>query len=247
MLLRLLFAALSSFVPIWLSLPCAQAMSVSPIEVEMTSAGMKSRAQITVVNDSSDPLPVEAVLQSLDLNERGEKTLGEAGDDFLVFPSQAMIAPGGMQVFRMQWVGDPEILKSKTFLMSLNQVPVRMKNRHSEVQVVIGLGVVINVAPPTGLPRIKLLNTGVVKDGVSGKRHPTIRVENTSNVHALLSQSTISISGDGWSATIPPGQLQTKLGYGLVQPGRQRTFTLPVDLPPSVASVAANIDFRPKR
>ncbi len=230
-----------------LPLAGAMAMSVSPIEIEMSSVGMRSHAQITVVNDGSDPLPVEAVLQKLSLGEHGEKTLTDSGDDFLVFPSQAMIAPGGMQVFRMQWVGEPELPASKTFLMSLNQVPVRMKGARSEVQVVIGLGVVINVAPPIGQPKIRLIDTGVVRDAVSGKRHPTIRVENISNVHALLSQSTINISGEGWSATIPSGQLKMKLGIGLVQPRRQRTFTLPVDLPPSVGNVVADIDFKPKR
>ncbi|MBS0233810.1 MAG: molecular chaperone [Proteobacteria bacterium] len=247
MLLRLLIFALAPVVLFATACTGVMAMSVSPIEVEMSSVGMKSRAQITVINDSADPLPVEAVLQSLSLNERGEKKLANAGDDFLVFPTQAMIAPGGMQVFRMQWVGDPEILASKTFLMSLNQVPVRMKGRRSEVQVVIGLGVVINVAPPTGLPKIRLLQTSIVQDPVSGKRRPIISVENVSNVHALLSQSTISVSGDGWSVTIPSGLLKTKLGFGLVQPGRRRTFILPVDLPSGVRNVVANIDFRPKR
>jgi fimbrial chaperone protein len=247
MLWRLLIVALSFVAPFFFAAAGAMAMSVSPIEVEMSSAGTKSHAQITVINDGPDPLPVEAVLQSLSLNERGEKRLSVAGDDFLIFPTQAMIAPGGMQVFRMQWVGDPEILASKTFLMSLNQVPVRMKGRHTEVQVVIGLGVVINVAPPTGSPKIRLLRTGIVRDSVSGKRHPTISVENVSNVHALLSQSTIGLSGDGWSATIPSGLLKMKLGFGLVQPRRRRTFVLPVDIPSGVGNVVADIDFRPKR
>jgi fimbrial chaperone protein len=223
------------------------AMSVSPVEVEMTSAGSKSHAQITVVNEGADPLPVEAVLQTLSLSEHGEKKLADAGDEFLVFPPQAMIAPGGVQVFRMQWVGEPEISTSKSFLMSLNQIPVRMEGRRSSVQILIGLGVVINVAPPTGQSKIRLLETGVVRDALSGKRHPTIRVENISNVHAMLSRSTIHVSGGGWSATIPPGQLQTKLGIGLIQPRRSRTFTLPIDLPPDVGGVTASIDYSSKR
>jgi P pilus assembly chaperone PapD len=241
------FFCLAATVP----LTAAQAMSVSPIEVEMSSVGSKSRAQITVVNDGSEPLPVEAVLQELNLNEHGEKKLTVAGDDFLVFPMQAMIAPGGMQVFRMQWVGEPELPASKTFLMSVNQVPVRMKGSRSEVQVVIGLGVVINVAPPTGVAKIRVLRTGVVSDPVSRKRHPTITVENVGAVHALLSSATISISGrnsgSGWSTIIPSGRLQAKLGMGLIQPGKRRTFTLPIDLPSSVDDVVASIELKLKR
>lgn len=225
----------------------ANAMSVSPIEVEMSSVGMKSHAQITVVNDAPDPLPVQAIVQTLSLNERGEKKLSIADDDLLVFPMQAMIPPGGMQIFRIQWVGVPELPQSKTFLVSLNQVPVRARGAQTVVQVVIGLGVLINVAPPTGAPKIRLLQTGVVRDSISGKRHPTIAVENVSNVHALLSQATITLSADGWSTEIPSGKLQSKLGIGLVQPGRRRTFILPVDLPPRVENIVADIYFKPKR
>jgi P pilus assembly chaperone PapD len=183
----------------------------------------------------------------LSLNERGEKKLTIADDDLLVFPMQAMIAPGGMQIFRIQWVGEPVLPKSETFLVSLNQVPVRASSARTTVQVVIGLGVLINVAPPTGAPKIQLLQTGVVRDPVSGARHPTIKVENISNIHARLSQATISLSADGWSAEIPSGKLQSKLGIGLVQPGRRRTFILPVDLPPRVANIAAEIYFKPTR
>jgi fimbrial chaperone protein len=225
----------------------ANAMSVSPIEVEMTSVGVKSRAQITVTNDASDPLPVQAVVQNLSLDERGDKKLTATDDDLLVFPMQAMIAPGGMQVFRMQWVGEPELSQSKTFLISLNQVPVRTKGAGTEVQVVIGLGVLINVAPPTGVPKIRLLQTSIVRDPASGARHPTISVENISNVHALLSQAAINLSADGWSTAIPAGRLQSKLGIGLVQPGHRRTFILPVDLPSRVENVVTDIDFKPKR
>jgi len=248
MLLRPLVIVLClTFLVSALPLVGAQAMSVSPIEVEMSSVGMKSRAQITVTNDSPDPLPVQAVVQTLSLNERGEKKLTIADDDLFVFPMQAMIAPGGVQVFRMQWVGEPELSQSKSFLVSLNQVPVRVKGARTQVQVVIGLGVLINIAPPTGMPKIKLLQTGIVRDPVSGARHPTISVENISNVHALISQSTVHLSADGWSMAIPAGRLQSKLGIGLVQPGKRRTFTLPVDLPPHVENVAADIEFKPKR
>jgi hypothetical protein len=32
-----------------------------------------------------------------------------------------------------------------------------------------------------------------------------------------------------------------------VQPGKRRRFTLPIELPPSVRSVQADIDYRPKQ
>jgi len=224
----------------------AAAMSVTPIHVEMTSAGSGGRAQVTVTNDGADPLPVEAVIQRMSVSEDGTQKLAKAGEDFLVFPPQALIPAGGSQVFRVQWVGEPMITQSESFMLSMNQIPVKLPAGQSAVQVVTSFGVVINVAPPQGAPALTLVGTGVAKSK-DGKRHPTITVENPTNIHALLPQSTIRLSGDGWSYDLQPLELSEKVGIGLVQPGHKRRFVLPVELPVEVTSVQASLDFKPKR
>ncbi len=224
----------------------ADAMSVTPIQVEMQSAG-GPRAQVTVTNDAKEPLPVEIVLEKLSLDENGGRKTSKAGDNFLVFPPQAMIPPGGSQVFRLQWVGEPEIAKSESFLMSVNQVPVKLPKGQSAVQIVMSFGVVVNVAPPKGASELKVVGTGVTTDKKTGKRHPTVTLENPSNVHALLPNGTLSVTGGGWSHTLSSRELGEKVGIGLVQPGKKRKFVLPVDLPANVASVQASLDYKPKR
>jgi P pilus assembly chaperone PapD len=226
--------------------PQADAMSVTPIHVEMTSAGQGGRAQVTVANDTPEPLPVEAVIQKMTLTEDGGQDLKPAAENFLVFPPQAMIPPGASQVFRVQWVGEPVINASESFLLSMNQIPVQLPAGKTSVQVVMSFGVVINVAPPQGASALNLVGTGVAKDK-QGKRHPTITVENPSNVHALLPQSSIKLSGGAWSYDFEPIELSEKVGIGLVQPGSKRRFVLPVDLPPDVQSVQASLDYKPKR
>ncbi len=98
----------------------------------------------------------------------------------------------------------------------------------------MSFGVIINVAPPQGSPSLAVVSTGVEADKKSGKRYPTITVENPTNIHALLPQSTIELSGGGWSHTMSATELTEKVGIGLVQPGKKRRFVLPVDLPPEV-------------
>lgn len=225
----------------------ADAMSVTPIHVEMLSAG-GPRAQVTVNNDSKDPLPVEITLEKLSLDENGGRKTTKAGDSFLVFPPQAMIPPGGTQVFRLQWVGEPEIAKSETFLMSVNQVPVKMPKGKSAVQIVMSFGVMVNVAPPKGSPSLKVVESGVTTDKKTGKRHPTVTLMNESKVHALLPDGQLSVSGSGgWSHSMSQRELSEKVGIGLVQPGKKRKFVLPVELPANVASVQASLDYKPKR
>jgi fimbrial chaperone protein len=224
----------------------AAATSVSPIQLEMTSAGSASRTQVTVNNTSQAPLTLEATLRRMELGENGEQTLESANQDFLIFPPQALVPPGGTQVFRVQWVGEPRLGASQSFLMSLTQIPVKFPQNQAAVQVVMSFGVLINVAPPQGVPELKLIGTGITVEK-PGKHHPTITVENNTAVHALLQQATIKLSSGSWSRTLSPAEIGQKVGSGLVQPGKRRKFTLPVELPDGVTSVRANIDYRPKR
>lgn len=226
--------------------PIALAMTVTPTHVELTSAGARSRALITVVNTDTRPLPVEANILRADLDESGAVRTSEGADEFLVMPPQALIPPGATQNFRVQWLGDPMIEKSQSFILYLTQIPVKLPERQSAVQVVMSIGALINVAPPRGAPSLHVVDSGVVT-GRQGKRHPTVTVVNTSKVHALLPQSTVRLTAANWSQTVTSATLAERVGVGLVQPGRRRRFVMPVDLPANVTSVQAQIDFRPAR
>lgn len=224
----------------------AQALTVSPVQVEMTSAGGKARATVTVVNNSAAPLPIEAVVQRMTLDENGKSQTAKAGDEFLVMPPQAMIAPGATQNFRIQWLGEPMLAASQSFFIFFNQVPVKQPASQSAVQIVMSMGVMVNVAPPQGQAGLKVVTTGVATDA-KGKRHPTITVQNPTNVHALLPEATIRLSSGGWSQTVPSGLLSETIGSGLVQPGKQRRFVLPIDLPANVSSVQASVDMTARK
>jgi fimbrial chaperone protein len=224
----------------------ASAMSVSPVHVEMTGTGNQSRSQVTVHNNGNQPMPVETSLQRLQLDENGERKLSKAGEDFLVFPPQALIPPGGTQVFRLQWVGNPALAESESYMFQVSQVPVQFPKGQSKVQVVMNFGVVINVAGNTGSPILKVTNTGMTSDK-QGKKRVFITVENPTKTHALLPEGKISLVGAGWSHTMTAAEINEKVGIGLVQPGKRRKFVLPVDLPANVTSVQASLDYKPKR
>lgn len=227
-------------------IPPAAATSVSPIQLEMTSVGAASRSQVTITNTGGAPLALETSLERLELGENGEQKLTKAGQDFLVVPGQVMVPPGGTQVFRIQWLGEPNLDASRSYRLAITQIAVKMPKTEAAVQVVMSFGVLINVAPPSGLPELKLVGTGIAVER-PGKNYPTITVENSSPVHALLQQASVKLSSGSWSHTLSPSDIGQKVGAGLVQPGHRRKFVLPVDLPAEVTSIQASIDFRPKR
>lgn len=226
-------------------LQSVHAMTVSPIHVEMAALGTSSHTTVTVTNNSAAPMPVETLIEKLSLDETGRRKTSKADDNFLVFPPQAIIPAGGAQVFRLQWVGAPDLAKSESYLLSVEQVPVRLPKGSGKVQMVMNFGVVINVASAQGAPELNLVSTSIVTDK-QGKRHPVILVANPSNVHALLPQSQLSIEGAGWSHVFSKGEMDEKIGIGLVQPGHRRKFILPVDLPASVTAVEARLDLKPR-
>lgn len=224
----------------------AVAMSVTPIHVEMGPAGGTARTQITVTNSSDKPMPVETAIEKLALDENGGRKTSKAGDEFLVFPPQAIIPAGGTQVFRVQWVGEPMLEQSQSYLFSVSQVPVKLPKGQSRLQVVMSFGVVINVAAAQGSPSLKVVGTGTTVDG-QGKRRATIVVENASKMHALLPDGKLSVASAGWSHTFTPAEMREKIGIGLVQPGKRRKFVLPVDLPQGAQTVQASLDWKPRR
>jgi fimbrial chaperone protein len=228
-----------------LALPVA-AMSLSPTQVEMTSVGKASQARIVVVNNSPKPLPVEATMKRAILNEAGIAQTTEATDDFLVMPAQALIPPGASQVFRIQWLGEPLLAESQSYLLYMNQIPVKFSKSDSRLQVVFSMAAMINVAPPQGESNLRVVEAGVTIDA-AGHRRPKLTVENMSNVHALLPRTTIRVVGGGWSETLTPGLLSQNIGIGLVQPGRRRTFVLPATVPPGVSRLQVELQGTQKR
>ena len=223
----------------------AVAMSVSPVTLDMSTSS-NNTGQIRVVNDGATPLPVEIIISRIELNEAGEMTTKPAGQEFLVFPPQALLAPGSTQNFRIQWVGDPQIMQSQSYVFSVNQVPVRMPQGKSGVQVVFNFATIVNVAPTGGRAALDLVSAGIGKDD-KGRPHPTLTVKNPGNIHAKLTDATIRVSGGTWSETLRPEQLRQVMGVGLVQPGKTRHFLLPLDLPAGVNQVSASIDYKPAK
>ncbi len=220
----------------------AMAMSVTPVVVEMTSAGAQSRASLQVVNNGAAPLPVEIEISRVELGPNGEQSLKRADVDFRVFPAQAMVPPGATQVFRVQWAGEPNLAQSQSYIFSVNQLPVKLKKPVSGVSIVFNFATIVNVAPVSGTRDLALVSAGVGRDG-QGRSRPAIVISNPGNVHARLSDAAVTLQKGSWSRTMPPDEIRQVIGVGLVQPRKQRRFLIPVDLPPGGGPVTARIEF----
>jgi P pilus assembly chaperone PapD len=224
-----------------LSVSSASAMSVEPMVLDLSTLGKEARQTCKVTNDGTSPLPVEISVSRLELDADGKQTVTPDDTNFLIYPAQAMIAPGASQIFRVQWIGDPELSQSQSYRFSVSQVPVKLPEGQSGIQIVMNFGVTVNVAPADGTSEIVVLGVEPTTDK-NGKRVAALRVKNPGNMHAYLQNAEIRLSGGGWSAEMKPGHIAQTLGLGMVQPGKERRFILPIEVPEHVSLISASVE-----
>lgn len=222
----------------------AHALSVTPITIEMTSAGKGARAIITISNQTSEPTAIEPSFERIAIGQDGSVTRETVtGENFLLLPLQSLLQPGTSQTFRLQWVGPPDIPQSESYFITFNQLPVSGVAKKQGLVILTGFSVAVNVSPLHAVPVIDLVSTDVAR--TKGKAHPAITVQNPSACHALLKHATVTINADGTTFTLHGHNIEETFGNGLLQPWSKRRFVLPIDLPPNTDAVTASITYRP--
>ncbi|MFI4933456.1 MAG: fimbria/pilus periplasmic chaperone [Caulobacterales bacterium] len=224
--------------------PSADAMTVQPVVLDLATAGRGMAQVVTVENTFTNPLPVEMRIEGLTFDEKGAHGDGKDPGDLLVFPPQALIQPGQTQTFRVQYVGDPSLAKSKHYYVTVAQLPVKLPEGQSAIQILYNFQVLVSVAPQGAKPDLKVTAAEIGKND-QGKPVPVITVYNDANAHGYLSQGHLRIiekdsSGkEVFRRSIPGPEIQQTIGFGLVTSGQTRKIMVPVVLPSDGGTVEA--------
>ncbi len=232
------------FVLVLFGIVPANAFNVQPLALDMVAIGTNSRSAIQVVNDGAQPVPVEVVIKKLDISLDGKNSESPAQDEFLVFPPQAVVPPGATQSFRIQWVGAPDLKNSQTYMIFVNQLPVKLKPGKSGVQMVFNFGVIANVAPAGAQSGLKLVSAETASDGK--KRGAAVTVENPGTMYSYFSDAKLTLQSGSWRKVLSPGELRQLIGYGVVQPGKKRRILVPADVPAGAGKIHASIQYKPR-
>lgn len=218
----------------------AAAIGVTPLVLELRSGSEGRSAEIVVNNDSAASTPIELTIYRVELDESGEQHSTPASSDFIIFPPMRLIPPHGKQVFKIQWAGAP-LQKSQSYSFFVLQPHVKMPDAQSGVQIEFQFQVLVYVAPPTGTRALALRSSSLA--AINGKRYASLLVSNSGNVHAFLGDATVTLHSGAWSRTLLPDDIQRMIGLGTVQPGKNRRFTIPVDVPAGASNLAAEITY----
>lgn len=229
-------------------LTSASAMRVSPMVFEMEATGSGAVARMEVQNVNKDNLAFETRVYRLTFDKDGNQQEEPADDKFLVFPPQGVLAPGGRQVVRLQWVGSPELAASESYYVSVNQLPVEFKpavvdDVSAQVQVVYNMRALVVVAPKGATPNVAAASASAIdfqppSEGAGASLPPTtpgvaVTLRNTGRRHAMMSAFGWRIEGTGRDGAplrieITPEELSRVVGTGYVPALGERTFRFPV-------------------
>ncbi|MDE1918134.1 MAG: fimbria/pilus periplasmic chaperone [Sphingomonadales bacterium] len=222
-------------------------MTVQPVVINLQTNGRGMSQIVTVENSFATPLPVELTVQQLELGPDGVKATGKDPGDLLVFPPQALIQPGQTQTFRVQYVGDPDLKTSRHYYITVAQLPVKLPQGQSAIQILYNFQVLVSVAPNGAKPEIKVTKATIGHDK-AGKPVPMLTVTNSSVAHGYLSDGRLRIvekdaaGKEIFRRTLSGPEIQQTMGFGLVGANQTRSIAVPVELPAEGGSVEATFN-----
>lgn len=226
----------------------ALAMRVSPMVVEMESRGGDAVARIEVQNINQGNLAFETRVFLMTIDDAGNMVETPADEKFLIFPPQGVLPPGGRQVVRLQWVGEPDLAASQAFYVSVQQLPVALEPTVTEevaaqVQMLYNMRALVVVAPPDAKPDVQAATVQQVTyqpptpEGAESAPAPVdavmVVLRNDGNRHAMMSNfgwrlEGTDAAGQSLRVDVSPEELTRAVGTGYVPAKGQRTFLLPV-------------------
>lgn len=221
-----------------------EAAQVTPMIVDIAPLGRGAVARIELSNPGNSAFPLEVQVFRGEISEAGELTLTPADADFLVFPAQTIVQPGSQQVFRLQYIGEPEVATSQIYYMQIRQIPVQIAPGQNQVQIVVNFNVLVNVIPDGATPRPAIVSA---QPATRGEAHGVeVRMSNTGTRYFIASSTTWEITGrteTGEQVTIrrTPPELTREIGVGVVAPDKSRVFFISTDTPLVEGSVQVRL------
>lgn len=224
----------------------AGAMSVQPVVVDLRMAGRDVSAPVRVENTGPNPLPIEIRIVETDFSVDTVRASDRPSEDIMAFPPQAIIPPGETQVFRIQYVGDPDSERSRHFYAEVAQLPVELPEGQSAIQILYNFQVMVNVASLTaGPPQLVVQDAEIVEN--EDRHVVAFTVHNSALNYGYLSTNRLTVvhrneaGQETLRRTLSPNDIQQTIGYGLVGPEMSRRFVSPIEVEGPAGTVEVSL------
>ncbi len=174
----------------------ASAFRFIPFIAEFEPSGSGANRTYTVENTSDDRIAVEISIYRRGMNLDGSDRLGDADDDFIVYPTQVVLEPHRKQAIRVQFIGDPAPDHELAYRIIAEQLPVELDSEPepgANVRILVRYVGSIYVRPRQAEYDVVLESAGSerLEDGSTGL---AITLHNKGTAHAILSNLELSLT-----------------------------------------------------
>ena len=239
----ILFIILSAISP-------ALAFKLEPISRVFEPAGAGATQSYEVINDSAEQIAVELSMAERKISLEGQETTESADDDFLVYPSQIVLPPQGVQSVRVTWLGNPNPEKELAYRIIAEQLPINLNNpEESQAETTSGAVKVmfryigsVYIRPKNAESKV-VLNGITHEKGTDGNDRLVITFDNQGTRRAVLSELNLNLTSQGSQLTLKPEQLEG-VNNGVILAGNQRRFSIPWPQQLPIGEVTGTFTFK---
>lgn len=216
----------------------AAALTFTPIEMDFSPSGRGATQTFRLANNDAEPAAVEITVKSRAMARNGEDVLGEADDQFSIFPTQVVLQPGQVQSVRAQYIGDAAIEHEKAFRLIAEQLPVdvgQAPQTGGRMRLLVKYVASVYVLPRNAKPSLNVTDASLVREP-DGQRWLDVTVRNGGGSRKIIKNAALLIgelklSGEALSGMEGENLLaQTTRVFRLKAPAQLSAIQAPVRL-----------------
>ena len=206
----------------------------------LAPSGAGATRTLRMENPRSAPITVEVTASVITYDEQGAETWSPADDDFQIFPPQSIIPPRGVQAFRVRYVGDPSLEMSRSYRVSLKQLPVALPEGESGIAVGLNFNTLVNIVPPAS--QSDMVVNAVGPDPSGGWR---LSLENRGTRYVRLTRTSWTLSDGSREETLDGQTLFGDIDNNLVPPRTRREMVIAAPPAFDMSKVAITVSAPP--
>jgi fimbrial chaperone protein len=150
----------------------------------------------------------------------------EETEDFIAFPTEAIIPPGGVQIVRVQYIGNPSPERELAYRIIAESAPIAGQIAQAS-QVLIALRYVGSIyVVPRGAQARLALESATQTPGPDGTPRLEIVVANDGTAHGITAKAALRVRGGGVARELPKDAAAALESANILAGGRRR-FLLP--------------------
>jgi fimbrial chaperone protein len=202
----------------------ADAFQLVPITQNFDPVGRGANKTFRLENPDSREATVILRVTTRQMDLDGHEKI-EDSDDFIVFPTEAIVPPGGVQIVRVQYVGPTDIKQEVPYRIIAEGTPITsVPGQASQILIAMRYAGTIYVTPTGAKPQIVLESAGPAAG--SGPRQMEVILRNSGTAHGLLLNPAVTVSKAGVRRELTGDTVRAIAGENVL-PGVRRRFLVP--------------------